>query len=182
MDSNEKIKLTKIEAARRQLHVAIRLWFADDDPVAIHALVYAAHEIIHKIYKKKGLKELMFDSSTIKDEYRSEFGKMVKEDANFIKHSNSGDGTETIEFKPGANFLFLCMAITGMDRMGYSSDLEAAFMFYVYLHNPTWFPEDVANERIPVERLDKMRALDKTTFLESYLQVRAEQRAQGLIP
>jgi hypothetical protein len=60
-------------------------------------------------------------------------------------------------------------------------DTEAAFVFWLYLNYPHWFPEYVAKERIPVERLEKMRAMSKRSFFKAFLEVRCEQRTRGLI-
>ena len=46
------IRLNKIDAARRQLKVAIRLLFDDEDPVAVHTLVGAASVIITDLVEK----------------------------------------------------------------------------------------------------------------------------------
>lgn len=177
----DTIKITKLDAARRQLRTAIELWFADGDPVSIHVLAFSAHEIIHRLYKLRGLKDLMFDSILIKDEYRNEFAKMIKEDVRFFKHADT-DPNATRDFNPLTNLLFLLMSVIGIERMGEKlGDVETAFNFWNYLRNPHWFPEDVAKERIPIERLNKMRAMEKRGFLEAFLEVRREQRVRGLI-
>jgi hypothetical protein len=173
------LSLTKLDVARRQLRAALELWFADGDPVSIHALVYAAHEIIHRLYRNSGGKDLLFDSSVIKDEHRSEFAKLLKEDANFFKHPDK-DLHETREFNPRVNDLFLIMSTTGMQRMGEVGDVESAFMFWLYLQHPNWFPEDVAKERIPEERLNKMRSLNKHEFLQAFLAAMEDKRRHGV--
>ena len=179
----EKIRVTKLDAARRQLRTAIQLWFADGDPVAIHALSFAAHEIIHRLYRKKGLKNLVFDSHLIKEEYRKEFLLRLKEDAAFFKHAErDADPNAEIVFNPWSNVLFLCTCMVGLQRMGEKlGDVEDAFLFWLGLHKPGWVHQDVAQERIPVESLDKLRAMDKGGFFEAYLQVRREHRTSGTI-
>jgi hypothetical protein len=69
-DFKDGITVTKLDAARRQLRTALRLWFHDGDPVSIHALLAAAHEIIHRLYRNKGLRNLMFDNENIEEEHR----------------------------------------------------------------------------------------------------------------
>ncbi len=172
------IQLTKLDVAQRQLRTAIELWFLDGDPVSIHTLVYAAHEIIHRLYRNGGGSDLLFDSSVVKEEYRGEFAKMLKEDANFFKHSERDMGA-TRSFNPAANELFLIMATTGIQRMGVAGDAESAFMFWLYLHNPQWFPEEVDKERIPLERLERMRSLDKATFFRAFSDAMDEKRRHG---
>jgi hypothetical protein len=41
------LAVTKQSAARSQLETAIRLWFYEGDPVAIHTLAVAAHDCLH---------------------------------------------------------------------------------------------------------------------------------------
>jgi hypothetical protein len=40
------VRLTKLEAARRQIESAIWLWFVCDDHVSVHALTAAAHRLL----------------------------------------------------------------------------------------------------------------------------------------
>jgi hypothetical protein len=173
--------LTKLDVARRQLNTAIELWFADRDAVSIHALAYSSHEIIHTLCKKRGVGDLMFDSSSVKDEYRSEFAKLVKEDGNFFKHARS-DLDATRDFHPDRNIVFLTVAATGMSRLvGEVTDLEAAFMFWLYLQYPDWFPRNVvAEESIPADRLARIQSLSKKEHLEEFLAVLAEKRQRGV--
>jgi hypothetical protein len=66
MIPSQPITVSKLDAARRQLRAAIRLWFQGEDPVAIHTLISAAHEIVHTLFKRAGLHGLMFDTDTSK--------------------------------------------------------------------------------------------------------------------
>ena len=50
----ERMIITKLEAAHRQLTTAIRLYFDDDDLAAIHTLACAAREIYEKHCHAKG--------------------------------------------------------------------------------------------------------------------------------
>jgi hypothetical protein len=43
MDTFPGIRITSLEAAQRQLDVALTLWFGDGDEVAIHTLAGSAH-------------------------------------------------------------------------------------------------------------------------------------------
>ena len=49
--------VTKLEAAERQLRVAIRMFFECKDMIAVHALATAAQEIFSELAKKHGQKE-----------------------------------------------------------------------------------------------------------------------------
>jgi hypothetical protein len=72
------IRIGKMDAAHRQLKAAIRLWFADEDPVAVHTLAAASHEIILALFKKSGLSGLLFDSEDFKAEHREKIVRAIK--------------------------------------------------------------------------------------------------------
>jgi hypothetical protein len=79
--------LTKLEAAKRQLRVAIRLFFKRKDLVAVHALAAAAQGILGDLGKHKGVKGIFARSERIRPEYREEVIKSFKEVQNFFKHA-----------------------------------------------------------------------------------------------
>ncbi|MEK7992289.1 MAG: hypothetical protein AAB403_00650 [Planctomycetota bacterium] len=97
-----KLKVSKLDAARRQIDTAIALWFDDGDPVAVHTLTAAAHELVHTLYKKRGLHDLLFDSDWIKDEYRKQWSDKLRANANFFKHADR-DAEAELEFDPILN-------------------------------------------------------------------------------
>ncbi len=172
MDDYEKITITKLDAAHRQLATAIELWFADGDPVSIHALAYSAHEIIHRLYRLKGLNDLLFDSFLIKDEFRGDFANKMKESANFFKHAErEANPDHAIEFAPDLNTFFIAICITGLDRMGEKrNDTVDAFTVYLSLHRPSWFKKP-----IPVKTNERLKNIEKDDFFKAYLAVRREQ-------
>lgn len=175
-----EITVTKLEAARRQLKTAIELWFADGDPVSVHTLAHASHEVLHRIYRNRGLKDLLFDSTLIKDEHRAEFSISIKESANFFKHAKNEGETDISIFRTQRNDLYLLMSVIAIDRMKETrSDVEAAFIFWHFLHAPKWFPEDVAQNNIPIDRLAELKKLSRRDLLQAFLEGLAEKRRLG---
>ncbi len=84
------IEVTKLDAARRQLRTAIRLWFAEDDPISIYSLGYAAHEVLHTLHRHRGGKHgLVFDSSKTSEESQTRITRGVKRWGNFFKHAKN---------------------------------------------------------------------------------------------
>jgi hypothetical protein len=49
-----KIRLNKLDAARRQINAAVRMTFGGEDPVAIHSVIAAGHRIIKDICEQRG--------------------------------------------------------------------------------------------------------------------------------
>jgi hypothetical protein len=171
------IHVSKLDAARRQLRTAIRLWFYDGDPVSIHTLAYAAYEVIHAISKKRNPKrELLFDAKIVKEEYRSLMNRALKYPANFFKHANKVD-EEVIEFHPKLSELFIIFAIHGVGACGEVADAEeSAFWMWMALHEPDFLLAEgkkLLAERIPVEGWEMLRHTKKDEFLEMWFQARA---------
>jgi len=53
-------RITKLDAAIRQLDTAITLWFTEADTISIHTLACSAHQIIHDINQQKGHRDLLW--------------------------------------------------------------------------------------------------------------------------
>ena len=182
-NESKKIRVSKLDAARRQLDCAIELWFADKDDVSIHTLAAAAHQVIHDINKKKGGQELLFDSIKIKDEYRSEFIALVKKDMNFFKHADQ-DPEGITEFVPMGSILFMFFSVMGLQQLGESlNDVEDTFVNWLALHYPNWIREAYRRkleQTFSVQHLNEIRGLGKQEFFTGCLRARAELRAKGL--
>ena len=54
------LTIDKLQAAKGQLREAIRLWFNEGDPVAVHCLVCSAHQIIHDLNSQQGWRDLLY--------------------------------------------------------------------------------------------------------------------------
>ena len=180
----EKIRVSKLDAARRQLDCAIELWFAEKDDVSTHTLAAAAHQIIHDINKKRGGRDLFFDSIVIKDEYRAEFVALVKRDMNFFKHADK-DVEGITEFIPLGSIMFMLFSTIGLQQLGERlNDVEDTFILWLTFHHPNWINEAYRKkieQTVPVQHLDDIRGLNKQEFFTGFLRARAELRAKGLV-
>lgn len=178
------LKIGKVAAAQRQLRTAITLWFTDGDPVSIHALAFAAYEVVHAVSKKrnKHRRDLLFDSDFIKDEYRSEWSILLKKEAYFFKHADRDPDAE-IEFNPDVSWGFLLFAILGRELCGEPpSDEESAFLWWLQIHEPRLLTErgrKMVADRVPVEILNDVRRLSKHKFFEAWNEARRLARLGG---
>jgi hypothetical protein len=137
MSNDSKIVVTKMEAARRQLHVAIRLWFQEADPIAIHTLVFAAYEIIHTLARREGVKHLIFDSPAIKPEGRKDWALALKKAASFFKHANHEPSDATLNFTPEITEFFILYSIIALARKGELIAFEeCAYLSWIVLNRP----------------------------------------------
>lgn len=167
-----KLKVSKLEAAVRQLDMAITLWFNDEDIIAVHTLAAAAHQVIHDINNKRGGRDLIYDSLLIKDEYRKEWVRLIKAPMNFFKHADTDpDPSSIIEVHSATSMLYFFFSILGLKQLGVDTHTSAqvAFMRWIEVHHPSWVkPEHRLENRIPVERLNALRDVAKRDFLQAF--------------
>jgi hypothetical protein len=169
----ETIRISKLEAARRQLRTAITLWFTGGDPVAIHTLAFAAYEILHAISEKRDPNrvDLIFDSAWIKDEHRRDWNQVIRKDANFFKHADR-DGDSVIEFKPQSSDIFMLFASLARELCGETaSNEERIFGWWLRLNRPdlsTQKGRESLTNRFKVDEIKNLRALSKHEFFELF--------------
>ncbi len=175
----ESIEITKLDAAKRHLRTAIQLWFNDGDSVATHTLLAAALEVIHTLFKRKGLSGLFFDHPRIREERRGEFAKLAKAPATFFKHAQR-DPDAKLAFNPGINLPLMVFCAVGLSRMGEKPSLEtSALAEWIRLHEPEFvFPEFRLENVHPDTPLEELRRLTKREFYECFRNC----WARGLLP
>lgn len=97
-------RVTKLEAAKRQLNTAIRLFFQREDCLSIHTLAAAAHGILLAIAKKRNPERALDsflnpENPRIVPKYRQEYADIVRAAQNFLKHG-SRDSDQVFDFRP----------------------------------------------------------------------------------
>ena len=171
------LKISKIDAATRQLDTAIELWFTDGDAVSIHTLACAAYQVIHDINSARQGRDLLFDSLNIKDEYRKQYINRLKKPMNFFKHADSEPHPEaTVDLNPEMTVLFIIFSALGIQLIGgKNSDRLDAFMVWVGIHQPDWLTP-VGQQRfakaIPVEDIPYIQSIPRSEFLHDFLTLR----------
>jgi len=84
-----KIRINKLDAARRQIDAAIRMTFAGEDPVAIHSVVAAGHRIIRDLCENRGdIEGYLQFTDWINPEYEKDFWQHLNASANYFKHAD----------------------------------------------------------------------------------------------
>ncbi len=99
MNDRTSERIAKIEAVRRQLRTAIRMFFEDGDSVSIHTLTAAGHELLRGLLKLKGEGSFMKDSDVVRPDFRKEWVAAINRAQNFFKHADR-DVDEVLEFNP----------------------------------------------------------------------------------
>ena len=106
------VKVTKLEAAQRQVNAAIRMLFDGYDAVAVHTVTAAAHQIVRDICRhRKDVESYLRFTDWIAPDHEKEFWGHVNRTANFLKHADK-DSEATHEFEDKVaefQLLFCCV-------------------------------------------------------------------------
>lgn len=126
-------KIGKLDAARRQLNVSIRLFFERRDVIAIHTLAAAAHQILSDLAAERGqdILGIIKNNPLLRPEKKKEWIESVNFAQNFFKHADR-DPSEILEFRTAITPFFLLDAVQLYGQLTGGLPTEQ----YVYL---AWF-------------------------------------------
>ena len=163
-----KITVDKLQAAHAQVRAAIELWADGDNPIAVHTLIAAAHEIVHALYIRKGLQDLLLDSDWIKPEFLPLWRSRIRERANFFKHADR-DPDAAIELDPEVNELHIMFTLVGLHRMGEEVCEEGlAFMRWIEFNRPNLMKVDLLGQALPAAIIEQFRQYSRREFLDGF--------------
>jgi len=170
------MKITKLDAARRQMDAAIGLYFNEGDEIAVHTLVGAAHILIIDLSKAAQLQSVI--DRHIKPEMRWKFEGVIRKPQNFLKHAED-DPNETFDFNPHNTGLMLFIDIEMFKELtGSATDAMRAFHMYA---SATW--GRAAFEAVPQDALEDPTGIaarmTKREFFDFCLSLIARSRTAG---
>jgi len=92
------MKITKVEAAYRQAHTAIDLFFHDGDPISIHTLTATSYNLLRDLTKGKKwmIKEILPDHA--KPGREKDLINLFNKYENFLKHADR-DPDESLDYE-----------------------------------------------------------------------------------
>jgi hypothetical protein len=144
---NPKLKLSKLDCARRQLELAIELYFVERDPVSIHTLVGATRQLLADINKHRGGKPLFTESEALKEIVipgkEAELARLFVKAENFFKHADK-DPEATIDFSPEINEILLWEASVKYREL--TSEITSpmgAIIVWLQARNPNLFTHEL---------------------------------------
>jgi len=176
------VHITKQAAAQRQIEAAVRILFAEEDPLAVHTVVAAAHNILVDLANKNekqpvlddaysyALKQLHkhFPDKTLKwnlQEFKTWYRRVSRRPANFLKHADE-DTAKTLNPATLKTDHLLLEACTIYMELGFKPTPEmnafARWHLAVYPHEEQDPIETAAGF---VHRLDRTDQLQFGAFL-----------------
>lgn len=174
---DETIHLNKIDTARRQLRMAIRLLFDDEDPVAVHTLVGAASVIISDLVVKhhpdKSWDKFAQEANKITP---GEYFQIMRKPQNFLKHARE-DHAATFDFDPKDTESVAFWAVMNLGNFGTLAMEESVLqLWYLACHAPTLNPNVEPYNRV-LEVFGDLRQTPRAARLAAAKRVLAEQLA-----
>lgn len=96
---NAKLRISKLEAGKRQLETAIILYFNYGDSVSIHSLAAAAYTIFRDLSKRRGEETVTKELWQFADEHAAkEFQRLISQPRNLFKRTgNDPNGVQELD-------------------------------------------------------------------------------------
>lgn len=172
---DEGIHISKLDAARRQIDVAIRLLFEGGDPVAVHTLVGASSVIISDLvdmhHPNKSWDKFAQEANKIT---ASEYFQVMRKPQNFLKHARD-DADATLDFDPKDTESVAFWAVMNLSNFGeLSMEASVLQLWYLACHAPTLDPNVEPYDRA-LEIFGDLRGKPRVQRLAVAKRVLAEQ-------
>jgi hypothetical protein len=168
----KKLAITKLDAARRQLETAITLWFHDLDPVSVHTLTMAAHNILRALNQKRGGQPMLGDPSPfIRPGFEKEVADMFVRASNFFKHG-AKDPLATHYFAPQTNQCMILDACQVFETQAHEKrPLMITFTLYLAIHEPRIFHKEYIDSIQGQPYFEEAKRLSKRAFFAEWLPI-----------
>ena len=135
--NRSKIKISKLEAVRRQVETAIRIYFVNGDPVSVHTLAAASLQILVDLDKKGPQTGTLWDllRRQVRPEYIDEVIKLFTAPENFFKHADR-DPDKILEFPLAEPELFLWECVAKYPELtGETPLMMVAYRIWFIIHH-----------------------------------------------
>jgi len=131
-----EMKVDKIGAAVRQVELAIRLLFRNEDPIGIHTLASAGFRILRDLGKARNSDISQYLATIIKPKMEGRFWKVFSGAANFFKHADSDPDAVLENIQEEVNdvlILFACFLYRDIDSR-WTAQMLAFVAWYILIH------------------------------------------------
>ena len=167
------VKLTKIEAARRQIESAIWLWFLDGDPVSIQTLAAAADRTLLELADLWGARAWPSTARYVPKQPWSA-GEVRTDDAvTFFKEAKDEESYEVSKQWTELYLFDAVMAYSNLASNQCGSALMSTFVVRFGVERPELFVQDafsLLERRISKSfNFERLERLSKIEFLNEFL-------------
>jgi len=161
-------KVTKLDAAERQLKEAIYMVINQRDPISTHTIACSAHQILYDLARKKHI------SGNIKDivpnRKKREWFNILNTPYNFFRHANK-DTAKKIEFNPTISHFFILDATYLYQELNDRLFYEAAlFRLWFNKHYPDYVLKAHTGDRL-TDLMQELKAFFSDEDFKEYLKL-----------
>jgi len=158
-----RIKVNKTEAACRQINAAVRMLFANEDPVAIYTLSCAALRILRDIAEKRhdSLMNQMVEK-IIQPNMKKEFWKTLNAPANFLKHAEKDPDAILDNLEEEANDITLLLACIYYKDLGnqLTPEMMAMVVWCMAIH-PDLIRDDTPGKAFAEQQFSHLKTMSR---------------------
>jgi hypothetical protein len=170
---NAKLKLSKLDCVRRQLEMAIELYFMERDSVSIHTLASAVYQLLIDINKHRGGRPLLTELESLKGKVipgkEKEVMRLMSEAENFFKHADR-DPEGTIDFSPESNESILWESSAKYRELtGETSAPLQAMNVWFQIRHPNLFTYENWKKKKLLEAQGWYKSMSKSQFYKEML-------------
>ncbi len=169
--------ISKLSVAEEQLITAIQLYFEGSNPVSVHTLARAAHEILDSICAFRKLERGVVQQGLkwIKPEFKKTFLAKTSEAKNFFKHADKDPDPEgAIEWNPELSTHYIFDA-TSLYRRITNNPIPCEIMSFILwyrIKNPDmWENTPVELEKNIAEAKKLLEETDKQDVYNILMQI-----------
>ena len=171
MEKRLTLKISKTDAAKRQLETAIRLWFFSQDPVSTHTLAAAANQILHDIGKKRNSPSMLRNLQCVRPEYETKVREAVSRYENFFKHADK-DPDGLLDFNPDATQMYLLDSVLTYQNLTQEvTSIFGAFKIWMFIKFPELMDAEVQEKMKQMQNGNQIDIgqMPKADFFTSFI-------------
>jgi hypothetical protein len=152
------MRITKLDAAEREIITAVRLLFNGGDPIAVCLLASAARDITSRLCEKRGIKSF-FDFHPHSE--KRELYRLSNRHSNYFKHANTDDEDVLEDFDEEEADAVLYVAVHDFGRLcgGLPVEARAFGMWFAARLDPSGHGKEVAEVLVGIETMSRSRQL-----------------------
>ena len=169
------VRLTKLEAARRQIESAVWLWFVGDDLVSVHALTAAAHRLLLELAALRETAAWPYTAAYLPKRTYKDRRARSQNPVTFFKHAKKKETYEVSEQWTELYLFDAVMAYTSLADDRSASALMSTFVLRLGVQRQDLFVPDafsLLERRVSKTfNLERLERLSKIEFLTEFIGV-----------
>ena len=172
---NDFVEISKMDAARRQLTVAIELYFRGFDAISIHTLSAAARNVLDNLCAHRGIEvQIRLDNllnEIIRPEHHKTVRQKFREPENFFKHADR-DPERMLRFNPDSTEYMILEAVESYTSLTRElPPMLLAFRTWWMLHNQELL-NNTSNQFSEMLKAIRYDRHDRMQFLQDFMHAR----------